>query len=363
MTTYDIPPAGAPALHPIPTEYHRPATLFLPERPPKIVYLDLNHWVSLAKAYAGHPDGASYRAALDVCTAPSDKREVVFPLADAIYYEVSRIGAYRKRHDLAEVMRRVSGYLVITSRSMIAHHEVEALLDRLVGPRTEPLGRVRYLDWGVARAFGKQGGFRIRSDTADFPSGPEGPDQFMWQAELDLNRKSIEGPDSAEEEAALRKNGWDPYVAHRSAVQRAQQESAQAARLAAEPEWRRGRIRDVIAANEVWIELTEKMTRGLVARDATKDPILSGDPAVRQAFAEMPSFDVAVTLKASYHRDGTRTWKPNDVNDIDIMGSTLPYCDIVVTDKAVVDHVARTGLASRCGSTVLSRLDDLLRLL
>ncbi|MBA2557025.1 MAG: hypothetical protein H0V12_06725 [Chloroflexi bacterium] len=63
------------------------------------------------------------------------------------------------------------------------------------------------------------------------------------------------------------------------------------------------------------------------------------------------------------HRDGTRTWTANDVNDIDAMGSTIPYGDIVVTDKAVVNHVRRTHLAEPFGTTVLSRLDNLIPLL
>jgi len=37
--------------------YGWPQTLRLPSRPPKLVYLDLNQWIALAKAMAGHRDG------------------------------------------------------------------------------------------------------------------------------------------------------------------------------------------------------------------------------------------------------------------------------------------------------------------
>jgi hypothetical protein len=368
-----LPRPGAPPLHPIAGNHHWPSTLVLPARPPKLIYLDMNHWVALSKAFAGHADGAAHRPALDACIAAADRRGFVFPLADAIYYEISRIGAHRQRRHLTEVMERVSRYFVITSRSIIADHEVESVLDRLVGPSPEPINRMAYLDWGVARAFGMMGGFRFLDKAtgedvtdhvrATHPLGPERLDAALRDAELKLNRKSLEGPSSRAEEDDLKRNGWDPHVAHRSAVQRAQQETDQAARLAAEPEWRRGRIRDVIAAHEMVVELMDKLTRGLTARRADSAAVFTNDAVSRQAFAEMPSFDVAVTLKASYHRDGTRTWKPNDVNDIDAMGSTIPYCDIVVTDKAVVNHVRRTHLPERFGTTVLSRLDDLIPLL
>jgi hypothetical protein len=74
----------------------------------------------------------------------------------------------------------------------------------------------------------------------------------------------------------------------------------------------------------------------------------------------MPSFDVAVTLKTEYHRDPGHRWTPNDIHDVDALGSTLPYCDIVVTDKAVASHAVRTGLADRLRTVVLPRLSDVI---
>jgi len=80
---------------------------------------------------------------------------------------------------------------------------------------------------------------------------------------------------------------------------------------------------------------------------------------VRQAFDSMPSFDVAVTLKTSLHKNPKHQWKTNDISDIDALGSTLPYCDVVVTDAAMASHVLSTGLADRLNTRVLSRLSEL----
>jgi hypothetical protein len=274
-----FPPAGAPPISRPPIEYNWPPTLVISERPPKLVYLDLNHWVALAKALSGHRDGAPFREALAACVDAVDRRAAVFPLADAIYYEVSRIASLRQRRDLAEAMRRVSGYAVVTSRSVIADHEVEALLDRVVGPRPEPVVPVAYLDWGVARAFGKVGGFRIVDEETGqdmtervrsiHPLGPEGFDAVLADAELQLNRQVIEGPTTPEDEADLRRRGYNPYAAHEVALRRLRQELDQVARLDAEPEWRRGRTRDLIAAREVIIELQAKIERALIARVRT----------------------------------------------------------------------------------------------
>lgn len=32
-----------------------------------LVYLDLNHWIALAKAHTGHEGGATFRPVLDAC--------------------------------------------------------------------------------------------------------------------------------------------------------------------------------------------------------------------------------------------------------------------------------------------------------
>ena len=129
------------------------------------------------------------------------------------------------------------------------------------------------------------------------------------------------------------------------------------------PEWRRGRTRDLVAAREVLIELMPKFYRGAATRRVDREALFADEPAFRTALAEMPSFDVAVTMKTAYHRDGTHRWTANDINDIDILGSTLPYCDVVVTDKAVAAHATRSGLAERLSTVVLARLEDLLPLL
>jgi hypothetical protein len=347
--------------------YVWPQTLTLPERPPKLVYLDLNHWIGLAKAQAGHLDGKAHADALSACIDAVRRGAAVFPISDSIYVEISKIGRHRQRRDLREVIEKISGFLVVTSRSVVSSHEIEVLLDRIVGPNPRPINTMDYLDWGVARAFGMVGGFRIRTRDGEEVTGevrsrhPEGPAAFdlaLAKAELDLNRRVLEGPTPGEE-PELRRLGWDPKGAVEVSERRAAQEIEQVARLDRDPAWRRGPIRDVVAARELLIEINDTMSRGLLERGATLEAIFPRPGDTRRAMDSMPSFDVAVTLKTAYHRDSMHRWTPNDIHDIDALGSTLPYCDVVVTDRAAASHVGRTGLAERLGTVVLSSLSSL----
>jgi hypothetical protein len=353
-------------------EPRRPSTLRLPARPPKLVYLDLNHWVTLAKANTGHRGGDSAKNVLAACIDSVERRAAVFPISDAIYIEIAKIGRYRQRHDLREVIERLSRFAVVTSRVVVAEHELEGLLDRLVGPSSEPINRMDYLDWGAGRAFGMVGGFKIvDKDTGEDvteqarqqdPAGAEAFDRRMAWAELELNRKTLDGP-ALEEEPRLRADGWDPKAAHEVAERRAQQERDEVKILDAHPAWRRGRLRDVIAAREVIIELNEMLWRGLNARGMTLEEVFQDVDTTRQAFDSMPSFDVSVTLKTAYHRNPHHPWTPNHIQDIDALSSTVPYCDIVVTDREAATHLVRSGVASRQQTTVLSRIDDVVQYL
>jgi hypothetical protein len=247
-------------------------------------------------------------------------------------------------------------------------HELEALLDNVAGPNPRPIKRVKYLDYGLMRAFGQYGKFRIKSKTtgedvttavrASFPHGPAAFHGFLSRAERKLNRMILDGP-TKPQEVSLRGIGWDPYAADRVARQRAEQEREQVEVFNSDPKWRKGRIRDVVAARELVIELNRPLFRGLYDRKAPLQSVFRNREESRRAVDSMPSVDVSITLKASYHQDPRHVWTQNDVFDIDAMASTLPYCDIVATDKEVASHIRRSGLASRFDTMVISKLDEL----
>lgn len=360
-------------------DYVWPKTLVQPPRPPLLVYLDLNHWISFAKAVAGHSEGKPFLALFEACLSAARERKAVFPLSDTIYYEVNKIRNHRQRRDLRLAMEPLSKYLVVTSRPTIARHEIEALLDDVVGQSDSALNTISYLDWGVARAFGFVGGFRVVSgeqgqDVTEqvrqsFPEGPEAFDAVLAEAELSLNRSMIEGP-TPEEEPELRKLGWNPEGTIEIAEKRAQQEREQAQRLNdyevgsladghGPRRWRRGRIRDVVAAREVSLELIDFITESVMRRNTSIGTIFQDKDSVRRFGDSMPSTDVAVTIKTALHRNQEHRWAPNDISDIDALGSTIPYCDVVVSDSAMVAIATDTGLAERLNTSVLSDLIEL----
>lgn len=135
--------------------------------------------------------------------------------------------------------------------------EIEASIDALAAPRPQAYADVPVVGHGAMYAFGRDGRLRIRSSVdgsdrtarvrAVHPGGPLAFDKVISDAQLMFERAVLRGP-SDDEVAKLRSLGWNPESTRRIMDRRAEQEQEQAERLAAEPQFRRGRLRDLVAA-------------------------------------------------------------------------------------------------------------------
>ena len=346
-----------------------PPTLIRPARPPKLVYLDLNHWIALSKAHSGHTDGEKSQGILDACLKAVGDGDAVFPLSEYIYVEILKIKNYRQRRVLREVMEQVCGYKVLTSLVIVVTHEIGAVLDQVLGPNPAPYNKTNYLDWGVTRAFGRLGDVRIVSSSGDdvteqtrqtYAHGSEAFDNVLLSAQLELNRKVIEGPNPAEE-PEFRLDGWSPEETVQVYERQASEEIAQVRRFDDDPKWRRGRIRDVIAARQLAFDVGDILARCLASRGpGAEDQFFGTKPdELRPIVNAMPSFDVSVILKSSLHRDPNHKWTNNDIFDIRALSLTIPYCDVVVVDTAMCSHVTRHKLPERYDTVVISQLAEL----
>ena len=343
--------------------YRWPRTLGTAQVLGKAVYLDLNHWIELAKALSGHRDGRKNLDILTACEKAVADGVVVFPLSFTTYLEVSKIHNPRQRRNLREVIECLSRYFVVTSLWTIECHEVEAVLDNTVGANPNPIGCNDYIDWGLLRAAGMDGRLKIRNRSGEditsqfyqsLPPERAGVfDEYVASACFEMNRQFIEGTMSRPGE---QDNGGNTFQLVES---NALFEEDLVGLLNRNPRWRRGRIRDVVAARHMAYEINEILYKGLRERRVPLERLAPDIEGVRKVFDSMPSFDVTVTLKTEYHRDPNHSWTPNDVCDIQALAATLPYCDVVVADKAVVSMIARTGLADRLNTVVLRSLDDL----
>ncbi|MER6289151.1 hypothetical protein [Streptomyces sviceus] len=345
--------------------YAWPTHLVRPQAGQRLVYLDLNHWISLAKAATGRRTGEIYRPALTAVQEASRSGKYLFPLSLTHYMEMAGIQDPRQRGDIADVMEDLSGFTTLLTNSHIVRLEVEAALDRVFSTDSPHLADLDLLGHGIGHAMGKRGGLHIRSASggttedarAAWPDGPEAFDAMLTDKRRHLERSMLRGPADSEV-PELKANGWDPTVAKRGAEERAESERQLAARLDNDPQYW-NRLRDVVQARYMALEIIDAITQALIDRDKRIEDVITDKDSVR-AFADcMPSADVYTTLVEAAHRNRQKVWESNDIFDIDALSVSVPYCDVVVTERYASHVVNAAHLPRGMKTEVFPRLKDL----
>ena len=346
----------------------------------RLVYLDLNHWINLSKCVSGHKDGPRYRTAFDACVAAVSDGTTEFPMSLPLIMEIHAIRKPQQRLWLRKAMERISRWRAVLPRDVIATLEFEQVLAAQLGNmrlRTAPFDYVgNGVGWASGRRFDPsvidEQGRDVTTETfSRMPPGLRIVFTPKYMSDL-LTKMAIEGPANPSEEQELRANGWNPEGLRDMYDRRVRLETQLVADLdeyqardSSPVNWRKGRLRDVLSGRELFYEANETFSAVLNQQGLEVEDVfdMSGTPHAlgrnRRITDVMPSFDVSVTLKASYHRNPNHRWRRNDLFDIDAMSTVLPYCDVVVTDTAMKSHIDRSQLPRRLNTKVLASLDDL----
>lgn len=198
-------------------------------RPPvPLVYLDLNHYIELAKASraaAGHTreDGRAikvlpgYAGLLDAARRAKAGRRAVFPLSGVHFMEVAHsVPSPRQRGHVADAMEELSDFTYLLGRPFLVQMEIAAGLDKVYGapPGYAPMP---LLGESALWAFGQSGGFKFVNEVTGESIEAElreGLGDAAFEDQLvEMNylreRKLLEGPQDSEI-AALRARGYAP---------------------------------------------------------------------------------------------------------------------------------------------------------
>ncbi|MDE1161989.1 MAG: hypothetical protein PW792_08590 [Acidobacteriaceae bacterium] len=341
-----------------------PPLLELPAADKLVVYLDLNHWIGLSQALIGHRQGAAHVDTLEACRAARASGRVTFVLSGTAYIEVQRIKHPDQRRRLAEVVEELADFSTLVGRHVAMALELDAVLDP-IAKRPSQLSKVPLLGRGVRHAFGIQSGFSIMGPEGDVTEsfrqryGPAKFDAHMAETMLKMERSIFRGPMNADEEKGLRSYGYLPESTVAMAQKRLEHELSYKRTMDADPSIRRGDLTDYVSVRELLIEFQDILPRTLQQRGLVLADLREGREAGRRLVHSMPSTDVSITLKSAWHRNGQREWATNDIFDIDALSLAMPYCDVVVTEKACA-HILRTAkIDQRMNTALLTNLQEL----
>lgn len=346
-------------------EFVWPLELIRPGAGPALLYLDLNHWINLAKSRLRRSasDG-QYSSLLEACRRAVEEKRVRIVLSAPLVQEIYKIQDPRQRNDVADVIGELTEFEYLAGLVDVRKLELQAVLDAQTGTHGIGHSPIGLVGRSLLHAFGMNGGLSLsgkdgtRLDKSLFsPALRERVSALERQAE----RLLIAGPDD-DDLPELRVNGYSPEVSVDSMAANARIEQHFADRLLNNA-WRRGRLRDVLTAREVNLELHDMLVAELSARNLTLSDVAGNLVDARKLVLTMPSSCVAVELKTHYHRDAMKRWSVNDLYDIHAMSLAVPYCDIVFTDAAVRDGILRSKLHDRMETLLPRRPGELVEVL
>ena len=201
-----------------------PDELILPDRPPLLLYLDLNHWINLSKARLGLASGAAYQHLLNACREAVQAGRIRIVLSGLIAEEILKISDPRQRHDLVDTIDELTDFKYLPGLPVIMRLELQSTLNTMTG--TTGLGwmPVPLLGRGLLSAFGMVGGLRLTdaegNDITDQElARPETQmtSAYLSQLEHDGERLLLAGPSDAEV-PSLREAGYASEVPQRTRI-------------------------------------------------------------------------------------------------------------------------------------------------
>lgn len=156
--------------------------------------------------------------------------------------------------------------------------------------------------------------------------------------------------------------GYEPYAARDVADQELARIKRMADNLKVDPEARR-RLSDIVAANELAVEVLEQFNKTMTRAEISPDEVLDlEDPKEQMShmLLAMPSRRVSMAVKYGYFRDLNHRWTVNDLRDIAALSLAVPNCDAVATDRAVSSAIRAAKLDQEFRTAVFGSLSDLI---
>lgn len=305
------------------------------------LYIDLNHWIELAKARKAGDLSLEARLARLV-----EDGKVIIPVSAIHMLEISAILKEHQRQDLSAMLRALSRGAVLRSFDNVRYAELEARIGSHYGLPVPQDIRPFIVALGYYRAFGE---LRI-----DFTA---------W--------RSIDPQKSADAEAEV----WNQLNDEELLDSMLSLYSPKISRDGAEAE-----------AIRVGLDQTRTTTRGLDLEEMEKDCVMGlardvAELAVRVAadlklsnealatnppvhfwtkeyLATIPTVNVWAKLYLYLARGMTREMSVNDLYDMGHLAVAVPYCDIVVTDRAMAHLLTFRGLHETYGTKIYAALED-----
>lgn len=302
------------------------------------VYLDLGHWYALGEAKAGHPRQESHPEILAKLEGEAAAGRLIFPLSAMHYIELNENPRDAQRREAAQVMAAFSKFTTMASIGRIIDEEMARSFNKMCGRPMFPV-RVPKFGNGVGYAFG---------ETADSNEEVDYPKEYA----------ALEGAPQA-----LRSHipNYDAYVGRKIADSELNSFNLMLETLRTDPDIA-ARPLDAICSRQLLFDVVDNFVWARINAGFAKSlpPGLRSKEDFTAFVMSLPSRRVSTMMQFHYLKDISRNWTINDLRDVHLLSTAIPYCDVVLTDRKAWDTAKnRAHLDQEFSTAIFCSLDDL----
>ncbi len=311
--------------------------------PPRLIYLDQNKWIELARAVKGKSDSRLLQV-LEILRESKRLGHNLFPLSLAHFMETNKRRELQSRTRLGELIWELSDNWTLAGPSAILQWELDRALAKSLNRRLE-IRPFSLLGKGLRHASDhfKEG---IKLD----PSLPV-PDKVRTSYEelgnVLLDRSMLTGVTpwgDPPERPDLDKHGkkFNQDIADdRARLSAADRDLQRRATLAIE-------LVSILKELNAALEF-----HGITRAESSQ---LASQEGLTAFIDAMPSVRIHAHLRLQWIRNEQLPTRPSDLNDWGYVAPAAAYCDVVVTEKQLANLLNR-GLQKK--ATVITELTDL----
>ena len=308
----------------------------------KLLYLDQNAWVALARGAWDKVAFPKEHAALATVIDGIKTQAWIVPLSFTNIYETGKINVPMRRANMARTQAIISGGLVFRGRRRIFGETLKSYLaSRFSLSYPVPSDRWFLSDLWIEAAADYTPdlyGYAISQRVLDFMRERPAETLFDYLAFNDENVR----------------------------IEAVRRYSASSAELVAGIEARRAIVAGetlalrkraygaMLIVDEIDFNLTTGQQLGLAWNTVTD----LGSSLVRSLAVEVPVLDVERELVVRLE-DQTRPVTENDLRDLASFTTVLPFADILIAEKPFVNMARQAKLDTRYGTTLLTSIFDL----
>jgi hypothetical protein len=314
------------------------------DRRPRILYLDQNAWIALARGAWDRTEHPRDHAALTVVADALNAGEIIVPLSFTNQYETMKINDPVRRAHLARVQVTVSAGRVLRSRRRI----LEVMLSRCIADVTGGQAPALCDDWFMSDLW-FEAVAELASGAFDDIIPPMVVDHIQRYPQDTLLDYLVCADDAVRKESVRRFSSDSDALLARITARR-QLVSGESFPL---------RLR-VYSAHLLHDEIDNILTLG--RRQGLPWSVLSdiGERLAKRLVTDVPIMNAERQLAVRLE-DQPRAVSENDLRDMAAFVAAVPLVDIVVAEKQFVNLSRQAKLDTQYGVRLLTSVHDLTR--